>query len=141
MPLKRLFVNRRGEVLLALKRPFRDDSTHLGFMPADFMARLATLVQRPLANLTRYHCMLAPAHPWRRCIGGAGLGRRGRMSGSALWCIAARPGPCRGSRQRMFLLRKGEWSVKDPLVTSRIFQAFCSRRNALSEDQRWQPSK
>ena len=41
--LERLSLNRRGEVLLALKRPFRDGTTHLRFTPEDFMARLAAL--------------------------------------------------------------------------------------------------
>ncbi len=70
--LERLSVNRRGEVLLALTRPFRDGTTHLRFTPADFMARLAALVPRPRANLTRYHGVFAPAHPWRRWVTGMG---------------------------------------------------------------------
>lgn len=69
--LERLTLNRRGEVLLALKRPFRDGTTHLKFAPEDFMARLAALVPRPRANLTRYHGVFAPAHPWRRWVTGA----------------------------------------------------------------------
>ena len=69
--LERLSVNRRGEVLLALKRPFRDGTTHLKFTAEDFMARLAALVPRPRVNLTRYHGVFAPAHPWRRRITGA----------------------------------------------------------------------
>jgi len=70
--LERLSLNRRGEVLLAPKRPFRDGTTHLRFTPEDFMARLAALVPRPRANLTRYHGVFAPAHPWRRWITGTG---------------------------------------------------------------------
>ena len=68
--LERLSLNRRGEVLLALKRPFRDGTTHLRFTPEDFMARLAALVPRPRANLTRYHGVFAPAHPWRSSVTG-----------------------------------------------------------------------
>lgn len=68
---ERLSLNRRGEVLLALKRPFRDGTTHLRFTPQDFLARLAALVPRPRANLTRYHGVFAPTHPWRRWITGA----------------------------------------------------------------------
>ena len=45
--------NQRGEVLLALERPFRDGTGHLKFTPKDFMARLTALVPRPRANLTR----------------------------------------------------------------------------------------
>ena len=68
--LERLSLNRRGEVLLALKRSFRDGTTHLRFTPEDFMARLAALVPRPRANLTRYHGVFAPAHPWRSLVTG-----------------------------------------------------------------------
>ena len=45
----------RGAVLLALKRPFRDGTKHLRFTPEDVVARLAALVPRPRANVTRYH--------------------------------------------------------------------------------------
>jgi ribosomal protein S27E len=68
--LERLSLNRCGEVLLALKRPFRDGTTHLKFTPEDFLARLAALVPRPRANLTRYHGVFAPAHPWRSQVTG-----------------------------------------------------------------------
>jgi len=84
--LERLSVNRRGEVLLALKRPFRDGTTHLRFTREDFIARLAALVPRPRANLTRYHGVFAPAHPWRSQITGAareaGPPRAGKHAGA-----------------------------------------------------------
>ena len=38
-----------------LKTPYGDGTTHLVFAPLDFMARLAALVPRPRAHLTRYH--------------------------------------------------------------------------------------
>jgi hypothetical protein len=69
-------------VLLALKRPFRDDTTRLKFTPEDFMARLAALVPRPRANLIRYHGVLAPAHPWRRWVTGMGQESEGPGSDS-----------------------------------------------------------
>ena len=62
--LERLSLNRRGEVLLALKRPFRDGTTHLRLAPEDFLARLAALVPPPRANLVRYHGVFAPANLW-----------------------------------------------------------------------------
>ena len=43
--LERLSPNRRGEVLLALKRPFQNGTTHLKFLPEDFPARLAALLR------------------------------------------------------------------------------------------------
>lgn len=44
------------------------------------MTRLAALVPRPRANLTRYHGVFAPAHPWRSWI--AGRGRESAIPGS-----------------------------------------------------------
>jgi hypothetical protein len=38
------------------------------FTPADFIARLASLVPRPRANLTRYHGVFAPNSPYRAAI-------------------------------------------------------------------------
>jgi hypothetical protein len=35
------------------------------FEPMDFIARLAALVPKPRAHLTRYHGVFAPASPWR----------------------------------------------------------------------------
>ena len=67
--LERLSVNRRGEVLLALKRPYRDGTTHLKFTPADFMARLAALL-RAIHGAHPPGCLRqtrsAPADRWCR---------------------------------------------------------------------------
>jgi len=37
----------------AQKTPYRDDTTHVIFEPEDFIARLAALVPKPRAHLTR----------------------------------------------------------------------------------------
>ena len=58
--LDRLSINAAGQVVLELKNPVRDGTTHILFDPADFIARLAALVPRPRANLTRYHGVFAP---------------------------------------------------------------------------------
>ena len=42
-----------------LKTPYRDGTTHVIFEPEDFIARLATLVSKPRAHLTRYHGVFA----------------------------------------------------------------------------------
>lgn len=81
--LERLSLNRRGEVLLALKRPFRDGTTHLRFSAEDFVARLAALVPRPRANLTRYHGVFAPAFPWRALVTGGSAPASARRAGCA----------------------------------------------------------
>ena len=43
-------------------------TTHILFTPQDFVARLAALVPRPRANLTRYHGVFAPNSPFRKAI-------------------------------------------------------------------------
>jgi len=57
---KRLALTSKGKVRYQLKTPYRDGTTHIIFEPLDFMAKLAALVPKPRANLTRYHGVLAP---------------------------------------------------------------------------------
>jgi len=52
-------------VRYTLKTPYRDDTSHVVFEPLDFIARLAALVPRPRAHLTRYHGVFAPHSRWR----------------------------------------------------------------------------
>lgn len=58
--VKRLALTSQGKVRYVLKTPYRDGTTHVIFEPLDFIAKLAALVPRPRANLTRYHGVLAP---------------------------------------------------------------------------------
>ena len=58
---ERLSLTEGGFVRLALKTPYRDGTTHVIFEPEDFIARLAALVPKPRAHLTRYHGVFAPA--------------------------------------------------------------------------------
>jgi hypothetical protein len=62
---ERLSLTESGQVRCALKTPYRDGTTHVIFEPEDFMARLAALVPKPRAHLTRYHGVFAPASPDR----------------------------------------------------------------------------
>lgn len=57
---ERLTLNSAGQVVLTLKTPYRDGTTHLVMSPLEFMQRLATLVPRPRLNLIRFHGVLAP---------------------------------------------------------------------------------
>ena len=57
---ERLSANDRGQVVYRLKHSFRDGTTHVVLDPIDFIARLAALVPRPRAHLTRYHGVFAP---------------------------------------------------------------------------------
>jgi hypothetical protein len=62
---ERLSLTRGGNVRYALKTPYRDGTTHVIFEPEDFIARLAALVPKPRAHLTRYHGVFGPASPDR----------------------------------------------------------------------------
>jgi hypothetical protein len=57
----RLALTGSGHVRYTLKTPYRDGTTHVIFEPEDFIARLAALVPKPRAHLTRYHGVFAPA--------------------------------------------------------------------------------
>lgn len=66
--LERLSTSSTGEVVYALKHPFRDGTTHFVFEPVEFLAKLAALIPRPRANLTRYHGVLAPNAKYRKLV-------------------------------------------------------------------------
>ena len=51
-----------------LKHPFNNGITHVVFDPLEFLARLAALVPRPRANLSRYHAVLAPNAKYRSLV-------------------------------------------------------------------------
>ena len=52
---KRLSLTSGGNIRYQLKTPYKDGTTHVIFEPLDFIARLAALVPKPRANLTRFH--------------------------------------------------------------------------------------
>ena len=55
-------------MLLSIKTPWRDGTTHLELSPTDLLARLAALVCRPRANQILYLGVLSPHHRWRASI-------------------------------------------------------------------------
>ena len=57
---ERLKRNRTGQLVLQLKSPWRDGTTHIVMSPLQFMQRLAALVPRPRLHLIRFHGVLAP---------------------------------------------------------------------------------
>ena len=57
---ERVQTNAAGQVVLRLKTPWRDGTTHLVMSPLEFMQRLAALVPRPRLHLIRFHGVLAP---------------------------------------------------------------------------------
>jgi len=52
--------NAVAQVVLKLKTPWHDGTTHLVMSPLEFMQRLAALVPRPRLHLIRFHGVLAP---------------------------------------------------------------------------------
>jgi len=57
---ERVQTNAAGQVVLKLKTPWRNGTTHLVMSPLEFMQRLAALVPRPRLHLIRFHGVLAP---------------------------------------------------------------------------------
>ncbi len=76
-----------GNIRYQLKTPYRESlphersecfgygTTHVIFEPLDFMARLAALVPRPRANLTRFHGVFAPNSKYRALVTPAERGK------------------------------------------------------------------
>ncbi len=65
---QRLDSDEKGNVILQLKRPFNDGTTHLRFSPTEFIEKLIALVPPPRVNLTRYHGALGPNSKIRKKI-------------------------------------------------------------------------
>jgi hypothetical protein len=57
---ERLTLRPDGTVLVTLKTPWRDGTTHLRFAPMTLLERLAALTPRPRINVVIYHGILAP---------------------------------------------------------------------------------
>jgi len=55
-----------GSVLLRLKTPWRDGTSHIALQPVELLEKLAALIPRPYVNLIVYHGVLAPNAKWRR---------------------------------------------------------------------------
>ena len=66
--LERLSRNAKGQVVLQLKSPYRDCTTHIVMHPQEFMQRLAALVPRPRLHLIRFHGVLAPNAKLRAAV-------------------------------------------------------------------------
>jgi len=65
---KRLRRTPAGVVILQLKTPYRDGTTHLVMSPLEFLQRLAALVPRPRLHLICFHGVLAPNEALRSQI-------------------------------------------------------------------------
>jgi putative transposase len=60
---ERLTRNHAGQVVLTLRTPYRDGTTHIVMSPLEFMERLAALVSRPWLHLIRFHYRLPSGSP------------------------------------------------------------------------------
>jgi hypothetical protein len=57
-----------GQVVLKLKTPYGDGTSHINMSPLEFMQRLAALVPRPRLHLIPFHGVLAPHAKLRATI-------------------------------------------------------------------------
>lgn len=57
-----------GNVVIALKTPYDDGTSHVVLGPMEFMGRLAALVPRPRVNLTRFHGVFSPNSRLRKDV-------------------------------------------------------------------------
>jgi len=60
----RLRLTAEGQVVLQIRHPWSDGTTHLLFDPLELLERLAVLIPRPRINLILYHGVLGPRATW-----------------------------------------------------------------------------
>ncbi len=76
----RLSFGSDGNVLVRLKTPWRDGTSHITLQPLELLEKLAALIPRPYVNLIVYHGVLAPNAKWRREVVDFGWPRLERPS-------------------------------------------------------------
>jgi len=92
-----------GSVLVRLKTPWRDGTSHIALQPLELLEKLAVLIPRPYVNLIVYHGVLAPNAKWRRevvlfgrapvdCKTSAGTPRKVTASYNRTWAELMRRG-------------------------------------------------
>ena len=92
---ERLALRSDGTVLVTLKTPWRDGTTHLCFEPVTLLERLAALTPRPRINVVLYHGVLAPRARWRAAAVAYGRAEAPATSNDAA-LIAGPAGPAAG---------------------------------------------
>jgi hypothetical protein len=104
-PLSEERLSRAGNrVVLRLKTPWHDGTTHVVYEPLDFVAKLAALVPRPHKNLVLYHGVLSAHAAWRARV--VAYGRDPAASSLDAETPRARGEPPRHERQRWAALMK-----------------------------------
>ena len=64
----RLSLAANGNIILKLKTPYSNGTTHINFSPLEFIEKLAALVPRPRIHLIRFHGLFAPHSKNRKLI-------------------------------------------------------------------------
>jgi hypothetical protein len=92
-----------GRVLVRLKTPWRDGTSHIALQQQELLEKLAALIPRPYVNLIVYHGVLAPNAKWRPEVVGFGRSKApDQLPTSASRKVA---GPC--NRTWAELMRRG----------------------------------
>jgi hypothetical protein len=109
----RLTLASDGRVLLALKTPRFDGTTHLVLSPHELIERLVALVPRPNKNLILYGGVLAPNAKWRTRV--TQYGRHAVAKAAAPGCTHQDPGraadpPDRSATAESRPAYNSEWS-------------------------------
>ncbi len=65
---QRLSLASNGSVIVALKTPYDDGTSHVVLSAMEFMGRLAALVPKPRVNLTRFHGVFSPNSKLREFV-------------------------------------------------------------------------
>ena len=65
---QRLSLASNGNVIVALKTPYDDGTSHVVLSPFEFMGRLAALVPGPRVNLRRFHGVFSPNSKLREFV-------------------------------------------------------------------------
>ncbi|MDA7754476.1 transposase [Pseudomonadales bacterium] len=65
---QRLSLASNGSVVVALKTPYDDGTSHVVLSPMEFMGRLIALVPKPRVNLTRFHGVFSPNSKLREFV-------------------------------------------------------------------------
>ena len=65
---QRLSLANDGSVIVELKSPHSDGTTHIVLSPMEFIGRLVALVPKPRVNLTRFHGVFSPNSQLRKKI-------------------------------------------------------------------------
>lgn len=140
---ERLALTDGGYIRYTLKTPYRDGTTHVIFEPMDFIARLAALVPKPRAHLTRYHGVFAPHSGLREQVVPRRNAEAGQTSSERIEVVRHRAMTWAKRLKRVFAIEiercrrcGGQLrviaSIEDETVIERILDHLGSKSEALN---------